>query len=77
MNLLSDRKIPLSIRIESVDQLALVGFLDAIPALERMEARLAGRVSGQQQMPFAPPVQPEELDLLPALRQALVSLKTP
>lgn len=76
-DILSDRKMPLIVRREAAHFIGLVGYLDAIPTLERMEARLDARVSGQQSMPFAPPGQPDEADLLPEIRAALLNLRAP
>jgi hypothetical protein len=73
--LLSDRKIVFALRRQAVRFIGLVGFLDAIPALERMEARLASRVAGQQLMPFAAPSIPDETDLLPEVQRTLSQLK--
>ncbi len=76
-DILSDRKMPLVVRREAAHFIGSVGYLEAIPALERMEARLDARVSGQQSMPFAPPGQPDEADLLPEIRAALLNLRAP
>ena len=76
-DILSDRKLPLAVRREATRFIGLVGYLDAIPALERMLVRLEARVNGQQTMPFAPPGQPDEVDLLPDIRSALLNLRAP
>ena len=76
-DILSDRKLPLAVRREATRFIGLVGYLDAIPALERMLARLEARVNGQQTMPFAPLGQPDEVDLLPDIRSALLNLRAP
>jgi hypothetical protein len=54
-----------------------VGYLEAIPALERLAARLEARLSGQQAMTFAPPSQSEENELLPIVRSVLHLLQAP
>ena len=76
-DILSDRKLPLGVRRDAARFIGLVGYLEAIPALERIEARLDARISGQQTMPFAPPGQPDESDLLPEIRAALLNLRAP
>jgi HEAT repeat protein len=76
-DILSERKMPLAVRRSATHFIGLVGYLDAIPSLERMLARLETRAAGQQVMPFAPPGQPDEADLLPEIRTALASLETP
>ncbi|RPI33421.1 MAG: hypothetical protein EHM70_06060 [Chloroflexota bacterium] len=73
--ILADRKIPLPVRDRAARFIGMVGFLDAIPALERMQTRLETRLSGQQAMPFAPPPVPNETDLLPAIQVALDLLR--
>ncbi len=75
-NILSDRKDPVAIRLQAVRLIGMVGFLDAIPVLERLEARLLSRQSGQQSMPFAPPSGPDESDLLPAVQATLNLLRS-
>jgi hypothetical protein len=55
----------------------LVGYLDGIPALERLETRLETRLNGQQTMSFAQSSSVEEEELLPIVRQALSSLRAP
>jgi HEAT repeat protein len=76
-DILLDRKYPLAIRRMAVHFIGTVGYLEAIPALEKMLARLEARVIGQHSMPFAPPSQPDEVDLLPEIRAALASLRAP
>jgi len=76
-DILSERKFPLAVRRAATRFIGLVGYLEAIPALERMLARLEARVAGQQTMPFAPPGNPDEVDLIPEIRSALESLQVP
>jgi hypothetical protein len=54
-----------------------VGYLDALPALERLLARLESRLHGQQAMPFAPKSSLEEAELLPDLQLTLTLLRSP
>ncbi len=75
-NIVSDRKFAVLIRLKAARLIGLVGFLDAIPVLERLEARLLSRLSGQQSMPFAPPSCPDESDLLPAIQSTLKLLRS-
>lgn len=73
----SDRGASLPLRQQAVHFVGLVGFLDAIPALERLAARLEARRNGQQSMPFAPPSGPQqnESDLLPEIHKTLGLLR--
>lgn len=74
----SDRGVPLPIRRQAVHFVGQVGFLEAVPALERLAARLEARRNGQQSMPFAPPagVQQDESELLPEILQTLSMLRS-
>jgi len=79
MDILSERKNPLAVRYAAARMLGRVGYLDAIPALERLAVRLETRRSGQQAMPFAalPASGADEVDLLPAIHEALARLNAP
>jgi hypothetical protein len=76
-DILSERKLPLAVRRAAARFIGLVGYLEAIPTLERMRGRLEARAAGQQRMPFAPPGNPDEADLLPEIRSAWESLQAP
>jgi hypothetical protein len=73
--ILADRKFSIPVRIQAARFIAIVGFLDAIPVLERLEARLVARLGGQQAMPFAPPADPDESDILPIVQSTLATLR--
>ena len=73
----SDRSNALSIRKKAIYFIGLVGYLDGIPALERLETRLVTRLSGQQAMSFAQGSSADEEELLPIVRQALTALRAP
>jgi HEAT repeat protein len=75
--IMGERKYPLDIRYQAVYYIGRVGYLDAIQALERLAVRLEARLTGQQAMPFAPPVLQDEVELLPAIRIALSALRAP
>jgi hypothetical protein len=72
-----DRKVPLTLRQQAINFIGRVGFLDAIPALERMEERLESRANGQKTMPFAPLSASDESSLLPVIQATLTLLKRP
>ena len=71
VDILTDRKASLEQRRRAAELIGMVGYLEAIPALERLQGRLAARLRGQQSMPFAPPPTPDEAELLPVVEQAL------
>jgi hypothetical protein len=73
----NDRTNAQSIRKKAIYFVGLVGYLDGIPALERLETRLEARVNGQQAMAFAQRSAADEEELLPVVRQALTSLRAP
>jgi hypothetical protein len=72
-----DRMVPLSHRKQAVLFIGSVGYLESIPALERLATRLESRLVGQQAMAFAPPAQSEEKDLLPIVQSVLHILQSP
>jgi hypothetical protein len=72
-----DRSLPLEIRLQAIQSAGDVGFLDTIPSLEKLAARLEGRLNGQHAMAFMPVTDSKEKSLLPAIQTALAILKTP
>jgi hypothetical protein len=74
--IMADRKVPVSLRQQAIDLIVRVGFLEAIPRLERLTNRLISRSQGQQKMPFAPSCGHGEEVLTPVLRAALATLQT-
>jgi HEAT repeat protein len=76
-DILSNRKLPLSVRKSAVAMIQRVGYIDAIPVLERLELRLESKLNGQQIMSFVVVDGSEETELLPAIHQALISLRAP
>ena len=76
-DILSSRKVPLEIRRYAVRMVGLVGYLDAIPALERQLARLETRLHGQTSLAFAPVDMVEDAELIPDIRRALAFLQSP
>jgi hypothetical protein len=74
-DILMERKNPLPVRQKAVHFIGLVGYLDALPILERMLSRLETRQNGQQVMPFVPLSSPSEDDLLPSLQEAIKNLR--
>jgi hypothetical protein len=76
-DILSDRKVPLTIRLQAAYFIGQVGYLDVIQDLERLASRLESRLMGQQAMPFAPHSEPDETVLLPAIHNTLTILRSP
>jgi hypothetical protein len=73
----SDRGAPLHMRQQAVHFVGQVGFLEVVPALERLAVRLEARRIGQQSMPFAPPpATQDESELLPEINQTLWMLRS-
>lgn len=77
VDILADRRVSFAIRERAAQAIGWVGYLDTLPALERLASRLEARLNGQQTMPFAPPATPDEVDLLPAIRSTLALLRAP
>jgi hypothetical protein len=64
------------IRQKAVYFVGLVGYLEALPVLERIQSRLEARQIGQYAMSFAPPSIKSDEDILPSLRIAIKQLST-
>lgn len=77
VDIVSDHKVPVEIRQQAAVMLGEVGYLSALPALERLAARLETRVKGQQRMYFASEESPSESKLLPAVEEAINLLRAP
>jgi len=75
--IMSGRKMPFEIRRQAIIFIGRVGFLEAIPSLEKFESRLESRANGQKSMPFAPPTASDENSLLPVVQTTLALLKEP
>ena len=75
--ILADRQLPLNIRKLSAYLVGEIGYLDAIPTLEKLQARLEVRAEGQQYMPFHIQEQSEDNQLLPEVQNALTKLQAP
>jgi hypothetical protein len=73
--ILSDRKNPLEIRRQAAQMIGLVGYLDALPVLDRLETRLCARLDGQQSIPFALSSGPDETELLPIVQNTIKMLR--
>jgi hypothetical protein len=74
-DLIADRSISLSIRKLAVDFIAEVGYLDALPSLERQFARLERRMNGHQIDTLTE--EDGDIWLLPSIQQAMQVLRTP
>jgi HEAT repeat protein len=72
-----DRTLPLAHRKQAVLFIGAVGYLEAIPPLEKLAARLEARLNGQQSMAFAPSPQSEDSELLPIVQSVLHLLQVP
>jgi hypothetical protein len=71
-----DHEAPLSIRRQAVKFTSKIGFLVAIPALERMVRRIEARYSPQNTLPGLKLGEENEASLLPYMKEALVSLRS-
>ena len=75
--LMADRRVPVLLRRQSINFIGRVGFIEAIPHLERLADRLISRANGQKRMSFAPPHEPDESTLLTGVQTALKLLQEP
>ena len=76
-DILASRRVSLEIRRYAARLIGLVGYLEAIPAMERQLVRLESRLNGQQSMSFAPQETIDDAELIPDIRRALSLLKSP
>lgn len=74
--ILSHYKNPLPIRQRAIYFVGLVGFTEALPALERLLNRLTARTNEQYAMSFASPSVRSDDDITPSLRIAIQQLST-
>ena len=72
--ILNQWKNPLPLRQKAIYFIGLVGYLEALPVLERLFNRLESRQNGQYSMPFVPTSTTSDIDLLPHLRVAMTQL---
>lgn len=77
VEILASRKVPLTIRQRAARIIGLVGYVDAIPALERIATRLESRLNGQQMMSFIPSGGVDDNTLLPEVISTLDILHSP
>jgi hypothetical protein len=75
-NILTEWKNPLTIRQKAIHFVGLVGYMEALPVLERLLDRLEARHRGQYAMTFAPASIKSDEDIMPYLRIAIEQLKT-
>ncbi len=75
--LAADRRVAVPLRKQAIHFLGRVGFVEAVPHLERLVERLASRANGQKRMPFAPPSEPDETSLLTPVQATLSLLLEP
>ena len=77
IDILNDHKAPIEIRKQAAMMIGKVGFVDVLPMLEKLENRLEARLNGQKAMPFAPPPNLNEVDLLPSVQESIRLLRSP
>ena len=77
IEILNDPKIPSKVRRQAAVMIGKVGYLNALPALEKLEGRLESTISGQTAMNFASKTNSKDSELLPAVQEAISALKTP
>jgi hypothetical protein len=70
-NILTEWKNPLPIRQKAIYFVGMVGYMEALPVLERLLDRLKARQKGQFSMSFAPSITSSEEDIMPYLHVAI------
>ncbi|MCH7663130.1 MAG: hypothetical protein IH859_04585, partial [Chloroflexi bacterium] len=76
-DILADRLLTLAMRQLAAYYIGQIGFLDALPTLQRLEKRLESRHAGQQKMAFARLSSADEAELIPAIKNAISLLVAP
>lgn len=77
LEILNDQKAPLKIRKTAAIALGRVGYLDALPSLEKLQIRLEAKINGQKTMPFAAANYSDEAELLSPIQSSISILRTP
>lgn len=75
--ILMDRQAPLNIRKRAAHFIGRIGFIDALPCLERLETRLESRLDGRKCATGDRFDEHEEVSLLPLIHDALGMLRAP
>lgn len=75
VRLLANRKVDVNIRIAAAEAIGRIGFLDAGPALHRVQERLLNRKAGQMETVITQIHDEDTERLLPVIRDALRSLE--
>jgi len=77
IDILNDSRTSIEVRKQAAIMIGKVGYLDTLPALEKIADRLEARTSRQKAMDFAPKRNLNESSLLPVVNEALRMLRTP
>jgi hypothetical protein len=75
--IITDRNAPLEIRKESVHFIGRIGYLDALPTLERQASRLESRRNGKNGFKGENQDGDNEATLLASIKEALETLRSP
>jgi hypothetical protein len=74
--IVTDRTLEIPVRTKAIFLIGQVGYVAALPELERIQNRIKTRQAGQDSMPFAPVQNKSEFDLLPALKRSIIILRS-
>ena len=74
VNILKDRRQPSRVRELATEYVGRIGYLDAIPVLERLKNRMIAKQNGQKAFPFNQHTISKESQLLTRIRTALEDL---
>lgn len=77
VDILGDHQVSLPVRSQAARMIGKVGYLDALPGLEKMAGRLEARNNGQKEMPFGSLPVANDLELLDSIKQAIRLLRAP
>lgn len=77
IEIINSRHFSNSIRRQAVRCIGWLGFLTAVPALERMQEKLAARINNQEALPFISQPTSNDAEMLVDIQTALKKLKSP
>jgi hypothetical protein len=77
VNIVNERKFDLALRQQAIQAIGQVGYLDALPALERLIQRVEARAETQRTLPLKSNTTDDETTLLPTLQETIRILQSP
>jgi HEAT repeat protein len=77
VDILSDHRVAQLIRAQAAKMIGRVGYLDALPGLEKLAGKIETRSNGQKELPFGSFPVANDQELLTSIKQAIRLLQAP